>query len=245
MKRTIFLILCSCLFTFCNGYGQPKLEVSGGNVHDWGTVTIKDSPLKTDLVIKNAGTGTLFIYDVHPTCGCTTAPVSKKELGAGDTTIVHLTMTVSSASGYVSKALKIKTNDTTTPELYYTLKANVYRPLEVKPTASYFSFNDLFINENATAKLFIKNTTKKPITIRLDDYSPKGTDKDAGIFKVNLNTPVTIKAGEEFELIGVYKSFKLGQISGFAKIKTDCEDMPEILLYTYGTTKESAIFNGN
>jgi hypothetical protein len=60
--------------------------------------------------IKNVGTDTLKITEVKTSCGCTKAPLNKKELVSGDSTQVELIFTAGSFTGKVGKNASITSN---------------------------------------------------------------------------------------------------------------------------------------
>src|SRR5438105_11547865 len=78
------ILLAAALMTLAAGsaFAQGKLEVIGGDTYDWGAVA--PAKLKTVIQIKNVGTDSLVISNVHPSCGCTTAPIDKSMLKPGE-----------------------------------------------------------------------------------------------------------------------------------------------------------------
>src|SRR5438552_3085670 len=76
---------------------KPKLVVVGGDTVDWG----KRGPgvLKHTIKLTNAGGDTLKIAGVHPSCGCTTAPLDRNVLLTGDTATIDVKVDVPAASG--------------------------------------------------------------------------------------------------------------------------------------------------
>jgi hypothetical protein len=73
-----FLMLMSCSASEKDSSDlnpNAKLEVEGGDTHDWGKVHPIDSPLRTKIKLYNRGTDTLHIKKVKVGCGCTAAPV--------------------------------------------------------------------------------------------------------------------------------------------------------------------------
>lgn len=75
-----FFLACFTMFVFAASlaFAQPKISIQGGDTQDWGKVKPKDSPLKASIKITNEGSEELKISDVRPGCGCTTAPLDKK-----------------------------------------------------------------------------------------------------------------------------------------------------------------------
>ncbi len=234
MKKSLFF-LAVFAFLAVSAYAQPKIEVVGGDVVDWKDVTPKDDPLKSEVIIKNVGTETLKITEVKPTCGCTTAPLGKYELAPGETTNMQVTLTIGSTSGRQHKSIRIASNDPSSPTKIVSLRANVIRPIEIKPTP-YFTFNNMEVGKEATSKLFIKNNTNQNIT-----FSDFKTTPD--FMKINVTGSKVLKPGEEFELTATITPQKSGYINPSLKFKTSHQDTPEVDIRGYGNVKESAIFN--
>lgn len=234
MKKYL-LFLAMFAFVAISANAQPKIEIVGGETVDWNDVTPKDDPLKSEVMIKNVGTETLKITEVKPTCGCTTAPLGKYELAPGETTNLQITLTIGSTSGRQHKSIRIASNDPATPTKIISLRANVIRPIEIKPTP-YFTFNNMEVGKEASSKLFVKNNTSGTITISDFTVSPD-------FVKINISGKKVIKPGEEIELIATMVPKASGFINPSVKFKTTHKDTPEIDIRGYGNVKESAIFN--
>ena len=65
--------------------------------------------------IKNLGKDSLFIYQVRPTCGCTTAPLDKDRLASGETANLKVNFNAKHFQGKVTKSVKIVCNDENLP----------------------------------------------------------------------------------------------------------------------------------
>jgi hypothetical protein len=215
-------------------FSQPKIEITGGDTKDWGKVSPKDSPLKTNIVIKNTGNELLRITKMKPGCGCTTAPLKKDSLAPGESTVVEVSLNISGNTGGVTKSISITTNDPTHENINYLLKAEVMRPLSVLPR-TYMSFNNLQVGMAGEAKVTIKNTSKEIII--LSDV--KTTPEDLTVNIVNMKS---LQPGEEFELIGKIVPAKAGNINTNVTIKTSHPDYPELAIPGWGKVADSPIF---
>jgi hypothetical protein len=231
MKR--FLNTCAALLFIAGtcAFAQPKLEIVGGDTHDWGKVKAKDSPLKASVKIKNVGTEDLKISDVRPGCGCTTAPLDKKELKPGDEATMDVSLNIGANSGPLTKSITISSNDPATPTKIMYLKADVVRPIQILPT-QYLSFGELTVGQTGEAKLTIKNTTTADIT--LSDFETTG-----GLV-LNLKKPTVLKGGSEVELIAKVSPKEKGYFNGSVKMKTTNADNPVLDIVAYGNVKESS-----
>ncbi|HOK13562.1 MAG TPA: DUF1573 domain-containing protein [Candidatus Kapabacteria bacterium] len=233
MKRWFALLLL--FFTALQVYSQPKIEFVGGETIDWKDVSPKDNPLHSEVIIKNAGTEKLVIKEVKPTCGCTTAPLDKYELEPGETTKMKVTLNLGSSSGKVHKTIRVTSNDPNAQTKIISLRANVIRPIEIKP-ANYIVFDNPKVGVESTAKFFIKNNTNKPITISDFKTEPR-------ILKINLVGEKQIQPNEEIEIIARIIPDKTGYLNAYIKMKTTEPDTPEVEIRCYGNVTESPIFN--
>ena len=216
-------------------YAQPKMEIIGGESKDWGKVTIKQSPVKHKLVLKNVGNELLKITKVKPTCGCTTAPLNKDELKPGESTTVEISMSVQGVSGKMHKQIGIECNDPNRPYVNFMLMADVVMPLTVSPT-TYLPFKDLQVGVETQAKLKIKNTSEGNITLtEIKTNIPE--------LKVNLKRNQVLKPGQEVELVASVKPIKSGNLSAKINIKTNSDEIPELIINGFGKIEPSPFFN--
>lgn len=237
MKRFLSLATCTFFAVAVSVFAQPKLEVVGGTTHDWGTVSIKKSPLKADIVLKNTGTETLKLNDPKPSCGCTTAPLEKKELKPGESTTMHITLNVSH-EGPVTKSVTVSSNDPANATVPVYLKANVFSALSVTP--SYLAFNELHVGKKATSKFVVKNSSDKAVT--LSDFSATNG------LKLNISKPVTIKAGGEAEIEAEVIPDKVGYFNALVTMKTTHPDFEKLEFQSYGNVTDgpkSQVFEKN
>ncbi|GAB1372169.1 hypothetical protein MASR1M45_22310 [Candidatus Kapaibacterium sp.] len=227
-----FLVLISLSLTL---YSQPKLEIVGGDTKNWGKVTPKQSPLKYNMVIKNAGNEVLKISRLKPTCGCTTAPLNKSELKPGETTTVEVSLSIQGNSGKMHKQIAIESNDPTKQYFNYMLIAEVVLPLTVSPT-NYLPFKDLQVGVESDAKLKIKNTSEGNIT--LSDFQTNLPE-----LKLNLVKNVVLKPGQEIDLIAKVKPTRSGNLNARISIKTTNNEIPELVINGFGQVQPSPFFN--
>jgi hypothetical protein len=216
-------------------FSQPKIEITGGDTKDWGKVSPKDSPLKTDIVIKNIGSELLKITKMKPGCGCTTAPLKKDSLAPGESTVVEVSLNISGNTGGVTKSISIETNDPAKTSINYLLRAEVIRPISVLPR-TYMSFEKLQVGKTGESKVIIKNTSNEVIILSDVRTSPEE-------LKINLVNKKELKPGEEFELVGKITPTKAGSINTNVTIKTSHPDSPELSISGFGKVDDSPIFN--
>ncbi|MBM2816844.1 MAG: hypothetical protein HW421_3606 [Ignavibacteria bacterium] len=233
MFKNLTIAIAVLLFT-ATAYSQPKLDIIGGDTHDWGKVKPKDSPLTTKIKIVNTGDKKLIINEVKPGCGCTTAPLDKKELEQGDTATMSVSLNLGAGGGAVTKSISIMSNDPVGEgRRILWLKANVFRAVEVNPISLYF--NEMHVGTEATAKVTIKNNTQEAVKISDFVLSPEN-------IKINLQGVVTIEPQASKELAVTVKPDKKDNFNCNIKFKTDNAEYPEINVGGYGMVKESPIF---
>lgn len=235
MKRNILVILLLIGLNFL--YAQPKFEVVGGRKVDWGKVTPKDNPLKTKITIKNSGDETLEILRVKPTCGCTTAPLSKSKLKPGETAELDVTMKITGATGNYTKYINVYTNDPNAKAAVIDLIAYIQRPLTLKPS-SFIPLNNMQVGYSTTGACTITNTSDEIITLNSFNVTPSTAE-------INVGKKLTLKPGQEFNLIVKVTPNKPGSYKAKISFNTSHKDFPDVVIYAYGSAKKSAIFRNN
>jgi len=232
MKKSLIIALfVFSMITIANS--QPKLEIVGGDVYDWGEITMNDNPLHTKVVLKNAGKDTLFISNVKPTCGCTTAPLSKNLLAPGETAEMNVTLRVSDNLESVTKTVHIYTNDPQNEKSTLFLKAKLKKPIKILPN-NYFRFTDMTVGNEANAVVQLINNTDKKLILGEVTIEPNDLIIDIPTTTLEPNEAVTVTAK--------VTPAKEGYFSCQVIIKTNNEDMPELKIQGYGSVKESPIF---
>ncbi|HYF03136.1 MAG TPA: DUF1573 domain-containing protein [Patescibacteria group bacterium] len=226
-------LLTFAFAAFCaaaTAYAQPKIQVAGGDTHDWGKVKPTQSPLSTVLKITNAGNEELKINDVKVGCGCTTTGLEKKELAPGETTSMTVSLNVGTNTGGVTKSVSILSNDPETPTKLVLLKAEVVRALQFVP-AQYLSFTDMKLGSESTAKVTIKNLTNEDIVLS-DIETTNG-------IKHNLKGQTTIKANSDLEIVARVKPQQKGYFNGTLKMKSSNAEMPVIEISAWGQVPDA------
>jgi LEA14-like dessication related protein len=229
MKRLLALAVTFGALTMA-AYAQPKIQIEGGDTHDWGKVKPAQSPLKTTLKVKNAGNQNLSISDVKVGCGCTTTGIAKKELAPGETTTLDVSLNLGANTGGLTKTVSIMSNDPSSPTKIIMLKADIVRAIQFVPT-QYFAFNDLKLGKESTATVKIKNTTGQDIVLT----EIEGTNG----LKTNLKNKATLKANAEMDITVKLKPQAKGYFNGMVKMKTSHADFPTLEVPAYGNVLDS------
>lgn len=107
---------------------DPKSAAQGVSVthKGRGRLTVKDptwdfgyvaqgARVTHEYLLENSGDDTLFIEQVKPTCGCTSAPLSKDKLAPGERVPVEVTFSTGKFSGPVRKHVTVLSSDAQQP----------------------------------------------------------------------------------------------------------------------------------
>ncbi len=226
VQRSLTLLLG--MFVVLSAWAQPKLEIVGGPVVNWGTVSSKQSPLKAKVKIVNVGDKELKISKVRPSCGCTATLLDKDLLKPGDTATIDVSLNIRGRSGSVTKTVTISSNDPQQPRKVLYLKAVVRDPINVSPR--YFAFGRMEIGKEAKAQVKIKNNTKEDIV--LSEF------KAGNGLKLDVKDPMTLKAGATAILVVKVTPTKSGPFTGVVTFKTSHPDYPTFQIMAYGTVKK-------
>ena len=155
--------------------------------------------------IKSTGKDTLRILEVKPGCGCTKAPVKKREISPNDSTELEI---IYSSGRRIGESVKhpLLTLNTNPAEQQITIKANALRlpeasyPVVIKPYRVYVSrAGDIEIDEG----------TFKIVNVSPDDLKLSLVDYPADYFSLDL--PKDIKPGD----------------TAFCKLKVVPDKLPE------------------
>ncbi len=184
----------------------PKIEIVGGAAHDWGSVA--PGTVRTTVLVTNTGRDTLFIKEIHQSCGCTTAPIDKTVIPHGDTARINVSIDMHDKSGGQFKEVFVISNDPIDSMVTIELKANVVRDLTSSPTV-------------------FPTVLKVPIDLEFESevtLSNDGTD--------------TLKIGKPyFQGIGLKGRFVLGKDVLFPGEKTNLQAFITPTTYGYHANK--------
>jgi uncharacterized membrane protein len=239
MRRnsTIRTVAAAVALAFVAGtvaYAQPKMEIVGGDTHDWGKVG--PGKLTTVVQVKNIGDKELKITEVRPGCGCTAAPIDKNLLAPGEVGKISVTLDVTGRTGPVEKVITINSNDSTGPSRILHLKADIHRSVTCTP-AQYMLVNDGKVGvETATSAVTIKNTGEKPFTLEV----PTIADATTFSIRFDMQGSKELKPGEQFELKAFVTPKEGPGLYGIAKMKTTDPETPSLDITISGTVSQAS-----
>src|SRR5262245_15520290 len=156
--------------------------------HDFGKVKNGEKQ-HHEFVVTNEGTATLEILEVKPGCGCTPAGAFDRHIAPGKTGKIPIEFNPINFAGPIAKSITVTCNDPAQGTILLTIKAHVWRPIDVLPAQVHF----MPIEGEAVADtkvVRIVSNVEEPLTIE----APVGGHP---ALKAELKTVV---AGKEYEL---------------------------------------------
>jgi len=234
--KPVYLIrgaFAAALLSACIGsaaHAQGKIEIVGGDTHDWGTVA--PSNLTTVVEIKNTGQGDLKITEVRPGCGCTLASkIDKDVLKPGEIGKFNIGLNVASYQpGPISKIVTIRSSDPADSVKILHLAATIKRAFTVTPSNYFLVSNGKVGVEAAASSVHIKNTGEQAFTVFPPEF---GT----GNIKVrfDLKEKKELKPGDDLELKAYVTPLEAQSVYGSIKVKTSSKEQENIDLNVTGT----------
>ncbi len=233
-------IIVSAVAVFCiimqaspESVAQTRLQVVGGDTVNWGNVS--PGTLKRDISIRNVGVDTLHITEVVPGCGCTTAPLGKKVLGPGESTIIPISLNVVGHTGEQRKYIRVVSDDPVTPEKRLTLLAFVEQDLS--SPQPYFPFmRDGIIGEEQSTAVAVVNVGREPVVIQPPVVIPGSTT-----MKVRFSPaePRTLKPGDTLDVTAHVTPLASGPLSAQIILRSNGKNTPELRFHLFCTVPKS------
>jgi len=216
--------------------GPAKLMIVGGDSVNWGRTA--PGLLKHAIKLVNVGGDTLRIKDVHPGCGCTTAPLDKKDLGPGDTATVDVTLDAKSRSGLLHKSLTLTTNDSARPSIVMALIAEIERDITMT--------TDIFppvmvskVGEEGTTTLSMRNASDHPISLEAPMQSPSPL-----LIKFDMTGPRTLAPGDSMSITARVKVLKAEGGNAQITMATSSKLVPKLEMTITGQVDPRALSSG-
>lgn len=198
--------------------GGPKIQFAGTE-HDFGKID-NGTSVNYDFVFFNAGTSTLEVTDVRPSCGCTTSGPWSKSVEPGQRGTIPIQFNSANFSGPIHKTIAVTCNTPAVPQTILHLKATVWKAIDVNPSIVYFT-PQAEARALATKVVRILNNVDVPLELDPPECANKA-------FTAELKT---LKAGKEFEvLISAKPPFGPGTVQGPITLKTSSKSLPVITI---------------
>jgi hypothetical protein len=213
MKK-IITITCMLLIAGIQGiFAQPKISILPSTTLDMGEL-IRGQKGDRLVTIKNTGTDTLRIMNVHATCGCTAALLKndKNNLGPGDTAQVSISFNSQNQGGKIFKTVTIASNDTSNPQVTIQFTANVIETLGL--SREMLSFSHVILDSIYSETITVTNPSKER------GIKILSTTSNLNGLKVNL-LKNTLMPGEQTQMQIKYCPPKPGVFAGIIEVTTD------------------------
>ena len=131
LRKVIYIIPFIIFLVIPKGFSQPSLYIPIGNEYDFGDVGHTELHCKIPVI--NLGTDTLSIKSVVTSCGCTTAPIEKKQISPLDTSFIFVTLNTRYSKGIKESTIQITNNDSHDSLHKIVLKANIIDDIRFFP----------------------------------------------------------------------------------------------------------------
>jgi hypothetical protein len=152
-------------------HGRGKLLVRKDS-WDFGHVP-QDAKITHEFILENSASDTLFIEEVKPTCGCTTAPLTKDRLSPGEKLPLAVTFSSGKHSGNFNKAVHVISSDpdqTLYPLQFHAEVAD--STMEALPSGTVINLDRVAAGESRSATLALTNLATGNVTVSIADPPP-------------------------------------------------------------------------
>lgn len=169
MSRIIFMFIL--VFICAPTLLAQKLQLLSPHLVQFGKVP-EDTVLSTVIRFKNAGDKALTIEEVHTSCGCTFAQLSKKNYTPGEVGEIEISLNTKGFGGVIRKYVTIKAAEGEPKVARVVLEVSVTPKIEFEPR--FVDFQKLTMEVGSSQKtLTIRNHLSEPIEIgRIENDNP-------------------------------------------------------------------------
>ena len=207
----------------------PKI-VCDQPVYDFGE-TNNLGFVEHNYAIRNAGTLTLEIVNVHASCGCTAVKPSQNLIPPGGEASISARLDLRGKSGPQIKTITVANNDPATPNLMLQLKGTAVQVLHVEPSTLFFGRLGPAAARSRTFEVISGRGPIQIVGIRTDN---------PGLAVV----PVAADPGADgsrhrFELT-ISPDLPEGNVGGSVFVKTDMADQPELTVAVAAYVEKAA-----
>jgi hypothetical protein len=172
---------------------------------------------------ENAGNEILYIKSVIPSCGCTTADLTKKDYKPGEKGTIASKFNTSGYNGKVVKTITVTSNDPDAPETRLTLSGTVivkdFAQASLKP--EHIDFGTVTAGKTYSKKLNLSNVGNQELQIIEISCSPEVSL----VFRTNLLEPK-----KTTEIVLNFTPFEKGIFNNIIKIRTNDYRTPYVFV---------------
>ena len=209
MKKSLFIalwVLSAVLFA------KPTIKFTSPN-SNFGETTVGKT-LDINFEFANVGSDVLYIKNIIPSCGCTTAELKKKEYRPGEKGTITVKFNTSGYNGRVVKTITVMTSDPDSPEVRLTLSGTVivkdFAQADLKPDQ--ISFGAVSVGKTYVRKLNLTNLGTLDLRVIELSHGPEASLE----FKANLLAP-----RNSTEITLHFTPFEKGTFNSMLKIRTN------------------------
>lgn len=158
MKKLLSTLLFSVLLATALQAGTGAVIKFKTLEHNFGEIE-KGKTVHVDFEFTNTGDEELVITEVKPSCGCTTAEMSKKNYAPKESGKIPITFDSARFAGNIEKTISVVSNDANNGRLQLKLKGKIIQEVSMTPT--YLTLVNIKRNETVERTIEV-NTEKMP-----------------------------------------------------------------------------------
>jgi hypothetical protein len=168
-----------------------------------------------DYEIKNAGTLTLEVRRVQPSCGCTVAKISSQIVKPGETATITASLSLAGRSGHQDKHILVESTDPQSPTLILNLHGDVRQDIMITPER--LSPGQIRGDQAVEMDILFSNNSAAPVHV-----------KRAIAATTNLIAElVTMEEGKRYRIhVKTVPPLPPGQVDGMIQLVTDYAARP-------------------
>jgi len=170
----------------------------------WDTVeqTLKAKPGDREIVatyrFTNAGTTPITIDNVHTSCGCTTAALTKNDYAPGESGQIVARMDIGSRTGHQEKSILVTTKQDPKTPTVLRLIADIPQPVVMKPMFVMWALGespksktiDIKVTDGFPAKLLKVDSDNPDIKVEVSEIQP-GVELEVKVTPKDTSRPET------------------------------------------------------
>jgi hypothetical protein len=218
MKRNMFVLIFLLAAVLI---AKPTLRFKNATL-DFGEVA-SGKIVDINFEFENTGSDILYIKNVIPACGCTTADLVKKDYQPGEKGTISSKFNTSGYNGKVVKTITVTSNDPDTPETRLTLSGTAivkdFAQADIKP--DHIAFGSVNAGKTYVRKLNLSNSGNMDLRVIEISCSPEVSL----LFKTNV-----LAAKKTTEITLSFTPFEKGTFNNMVKIRSNDTRNPYIFI---------------
>lgn len=161
-----FLAVCFIISGTVTAQAQPEISFPN-SPWAFGELLQKEKVFH-HFEILNSGSDTLFISRVKPSCGCTSAPLTRDVIGPGESIWLAITFNSKKFSGDISKKVTVFSNDPNNPQSTINFSATVQtNRTRIAVVDEPIDLGSLVPNKRDQSTISLTNIGTEPYRLRL------------------------------------------------------------------------------